>query len=255
MSIKWSGYWTAPFSIFKSIWKTFSQFVPLGPSLEEKLFSSCDFTAEKVAQVHFKSRPSLDRMGPKTKVSVQFQTSNKSRNWALASEDLSSVFVIPRAPASAAIIRSAAADSSPQTSSDSGETSAFFFSDWIAAPSLSLWYNSNNRCSNFLCAWGEMFSLPSSDYSFISFSSVFPSRTSCYLNKPRWHFLLQKSTCWSFDSAHLYLNMFDRPSHGGAHRTPFFFPKNNNKSCLLQSSCLCILGLQLLILCLCIPSS
>lgn len=79
-----------------------------------------------MAQFNFKSKQSLDRMGPKTKVSVQFQTSDKSRNWALASEDLSSVFVIPHAPASAAILRSAAADSSPQTSSDSGETSAFF---------------------------------------------------------------------------------------------------------------------------------
>lgn len=79
-----------------------------------------------MAQITFKPKQSLDKMGPKTKVSVQFQTSGKSRNWASASEDLSSVFVIPNAPASAAIIPTAAADSSPQTSSDSGERSAFF---------------------------------------------------------------------------------------------------------------------------------
>ncbi|CAG08962.1 unnamed protein product, partial [Tetraodon nigroviridis] len=91
-----------------------------GPSLEEKLFSSCDFTAEKVAQVNFKSKQSLDKLGPKTKVSVQFQSSGKSRNWASASEDLSSVFIIPNAPASAPITPSAATDSSPQASSDSG---------------------------------------------------------------------------------------------------------------------------------------
>uniref|UniRef100_A0A674MHJ1 Synergin gamma n=1 Tax=Takifugu rubripes TaxID=31033 RepID=A0A674MHJ1_TAKRU len=91
-----------------------------GPSLEEKLFSSCDLTADKVAQMNFKSKQSLDKMGPKTKVSVQFQTSGKSRNWASASGDLSSVFVVPNAPASAPVIPSPAADSSPHTNSDSG---------------------------------------------------------------------------------------------------------------------------------------
>uniref|UniRef100_A0A8C4IGK7 Synergin, gamma n=1 Tax=Dicentrarchus labrax TaxID=13489 RepID=A0A8C4IGK7_DICLA len=75
-----------------------------GPSLEEKLFSSCDLTADKMAQVSFKSMQSLAKMGPRAKVSAQFQTSTKSRNWAAAPEDLSSVFVaekLPEAPVSA----------------------------------------------------------------------------------------------------------------------------------------------------------
>ncbi|KAG7243122.1 hypothetical protein INR49_016497 [Caranx melampygus] len=93
------------------------------PSLEEKLFSSCDLTADKMAQVSFKSRQRLAEIGPRTKVSAQFQSSNKARNWAVAPEDLSSVFVAekpPEAPVAAPSVPSSAADSSSHTSSDSG---------------------------------------------------------------------------------------------------------------------------------------
>uniref|UniRef100_A0A7N8YP62 Synergin, gamma n=1 Tax=Mastacembelus armatus TaxID=205130 RepID=A0A7N8YP62_9TELE len=89
-----------------------------GPSLEEKLFSSCDLTADKTAQVTFKSKQSLTELGPRAKVSVQFQSSTKARNWAVAPEDLSSVFT--EGPVSVPSIPPSAADSSPQTSSDSG---------------------------------------------------------------------------------------------------------------------------------------
>ncbi|CAI5693279.1 unnamed protein product [Oreochromis niloticus] len=94
-----------------------------GPSLEEKLFSSCDLTADKTAQVSFKSKQSLAEMTPRAKVSTQFQPSTKARNWAAATEDLSSVFVAekpPEAPVPAPKLPPSAAGSSPQTSSDSG---------------------------------------------------------------------------------------------------------------------------------------
>ncbi|CAI5693278.1 unnamed protein product [Oreochromis niloticus] len=93
-----------------------------GPSLEEKLFSSCDLTADKTAQVSFKSKQSLAEMTPRAKVSTQFQPSTKARNWAAATEDLSSVFVAekpPEAPVPAPKLPPSAAGSSPQTSSDS----------------------------------------------------------------------------------------------------------------------------------------
>uniref|UniRef100_A0A3B4AI02 EH domain-containing protein n=1 Tax=Periophthalmus magnuspinnatus TaxID=409849 RepID=A0A3B4AI02_9GOBI len=65
-----------------------------GPSLEEKLFTSCDLTGDKMAQVSFKSKKSLAEMGPKNKVSAQFQSSTKARDWAAANEDLSSIFSV-----------------------------------------------------------------------------------------------------------------------------------------------------------------
>ncbi|XP_014888059.1 synergin gamma isoform X6 [Poecilia latipinna] len=64
-----------------------------GPSLEEKLFSSCDLTADKSAQVSFKSKQSLAQMSPRARVSSQFSASPKARNWAATTEDLSSAFV------------------------------------------------------------------------------------------------------------------------------------------------------------------
>ncbi|XP_040901772.1 synergin gamma isoform X3 [Toxotes jaculatrix] len=102
---------------------TSSQSTFQGPSLEEKLFSSCDLTADKTAQVSFKSKQSLAEIGPRTKVSAQFQSSTKARNWAAAPEDLSSVFTaekLPEAPVSAPSVPPSAADSSSQTNSDSG---------------------------------------------------------------------------------------------------------------------------------------
>ncbi|XP_072248306.1 synergin gamma isoform X3 [Leuresthes tenuis] len=93
-----------------------------GPSLEEKLFSSCDLTADKTAHVSFKSKQSLTQMAPRTKVSSQFQASSKARDWGAAPEDLSSVFVKenpPEAQATSPNQPPPAAGLSPQTSSDS----------------------------------------------------------------------------------------------------------------------------------------
>uniref|UniRef100_A0AAQ5Y472 EH domain-containing protein n=1 Tax=Amphiprion ocellaris TaxID=80972 RepID=A0AAQ5Y472_AMPOC len=67
-----------------------------GPTLEEKLFSSCDLTADKTAQVSFKSKQSLAEMTPRLKVSAQFQPSTKARNWAAAPDDLTGVGVYPQ---------------------------------------------------------------------------------------------------------------------------------------------------------------
>ncbi|XP_056139037.1 synergin gamma isoform X2 [Lampris incognitus] len=94
-----------------------------GPSLEEKLFSSCDLTVDKKAQVSFKPQKSLAEMSPRARVSAQFQPSTKARNWAKAPEDLSSAFVtetLPEAPLPAPAVPSSAADSSPQSNGDSG---------------------------------------------------------------------------------------------------------------------------------------
>ncbi|XP_063061040.1 synergin gamma isoform X3 [Engraulis encrasicolus] len=83
-----------------------------GPSLEEKLFSSCDMTAQSKAQVHFRQRQPLSQLGSRAgRPAQQYQPSTKARNWAHASEDLSSAFVMetpspevlaPVAPATAA---------------------------------------------------------------------------------------------------------------------------------------------------------
>lgn len=140
--------------------ETCSSFTPLGPSLEEKLFSSCDLTADKMAQVSFKSKQSLAKMGPRAKVSAQFQPSTKARNWTVASEDLSSVFTakLPEAPVPAPSVPSSAADSSPQTSSDSGERSACLL-DLIASSSHPCFAAllTHSHCGSFLSVLGKYF--------------------------------------------------------------------------------------------------
>ncbi|XP_072557093.1 synergin gamma isoform X3 [Paramormyrops kingsleyae] len=80
-----------------------------GPSLEEKLLSSCDFHASGQAQVNFKARRLLAQMGPREQVAAQFQPSSRARNWAGASDELSKVFAVespatqaPPAPPAAA---------------------------------------------------------------------------------------------------------------------------------------------------------
>ncbi|XP_055751685.1 synergin gamma-like isoform X4 [Salvelinus fontinalis] len=92
-----------------------------GPSLEEKLSSSCDLMAEKKAQVSFKSQRTL--APNRATVSVQFHSSTKARNWAEAPGDLSSAFTIetpqPDAPAQGPTAPSPHADTpASQTSSD-----------------------------------------------------------------------------------------------------------------------------------------
>uniref|UniRef100_A0A672H2C0 EH domain-containing protein n=1 Tax=Salarias fasciatus TaxID=181472 RepID=A0A672H2C0_SALFA len=77
-----------------------SQSKKQGPSLEEKLFSSCDLTADKMAHISFKTKQSLAGMAPRAKVSAQFQPSSKARNWAAAPKDLSSVFATEKPPES-----------------------------------------------------------------------------------------------------------------------------------------------------------
>ncbi|XP_067102052.1 synergin gamma isoform X3 [Osmerus mordax] len=90
-----------------------------GPSLEEKLFSSCDLTAAKKAQVSFRSQQPLAERGPRARVSTQFHSSTRARDWAHPPGDLSSVFTVetpskaPPTPAPAAGPRPP-----PQTSSD-----------------------------------------------------------------------------------------------------------------------------------------
>uniref|UniRef100_A0A8C5DS43 EH domain-containing protein n=1 Tax=Gouania willdenowi TaxID=441366 RepID=A0A8C5DS43_GOUWI len=103
---------------------TSSQSTFQGPSLEEKLFSSCDLSADKVTPLSFRSKQSLVKMAPKAKVSAQFQSSTKSRNWAAATEDLSSIFTNENTPEALATTSPShpppSTGSSPQISSDSG---------------------------------------------------------------------------------------------------------------------------------------
>ncbi|KAL0973202.1 hypothetical protein UPYG_G00200250 [Umbra pygmaea] len=61
-----------------------------GPSLEEKLFASCDLTSQKKAQISFK--PQRLHTSNRAPVSAQYHSSTKARNWAEAHEDLSSAF-------------------------------------------------------------------------------------------------------------------------------------------------------------------
>ncbi|XP_041661432.1 synergin gamma isoform X3 [Cheilinus undulatus] len=124
---------------------TSSQSTFQGPSLEEKLFSSCDFTADKTAQLSFKSKQSLAGMSPRAKVSTQFQSSTKARNWAQAPEDLSSVFVSEKLPealvSTAPSIPPQTADSSPHSSSDSAGVGVYPQQEHIQ-PMLPAWvYN------------------------------------------------------------------------------------------------------------------
>ncbi|XP_029372684.1 synergin gamma isoform X3 [Echeneis naucrates] len=123
---------------------TSSQSTFQGPSLEEKLFSSYDLTADKTAQVSFKSKQSLSEIGPRAKVSAQFQSSTKARNWAAAPEDLSSVFAAEKqhdAPVAAFSVPSSAADSSFQTSSDGAGVGVYPQQEHIQ-PMLPAWvYN------------------------------------------------------------------------------------------------------------------
>ena len=97
----------------------------LGPSLEEKLFSSCDLTAAKKAQVSFRSQQPLAERGPRARVSTQFHSSTRARNWALPPGDLSSVFTVETPskapPTPAAPTPAAGPRPPPQTSSNGGE--------------------------------------------------------------------------------------------------------------------------------------
>ncbi|XP_021328595.1 synergin gamma isoform X5 [Danio rerio] len=69
-----------------------------GPSLEEKMFSSCDLTADKKAQVSFKPRQALSELNPRAQVTAQFHSSTKARNWAQTQDDFHSAFMTGMAP-------------------------------------------------------------------------------------------------------------------------------------------------------------
>lgn len=137
--------------------ETCSSFTPLGPSLDEKLYSSCDFTADKTAQFSFKSKSILAEMGPGTKVSTQFNSSTKARNWAAAPEDLGSIFIaekLPEVSVSAPSVPPSTVYSSPQTSSDSGERRACLLV--FLASSLAC-FAAHNHGSTFPSLLGKYF--------------------------------------------------------------------------------------------------
>uniref|UniRef100_A0A672K2D4 Synergin gamma n=1 Tax=Sinocyclocheilus grahami TaxID=75366 RepID=A0A672K2D4_SINGR len=93
-----------------------------GPSLEEKMFSSCDLTADMKAQVSFKPRQGLSELNPKSQVTAQFHSSTRARNWAQTQDDFNSGFIIETAPESLPAIHAPpAADNPPiQPASTSG---------------------------------------------------------------------------------------------------------------------------------------
>uniref|UniRef100_A0A671PR41 Synergin gamma-like n=1 Tax=Sinocyclocheilus anshuiensis TaxID=1608454 RepID=A0A671PR41_9TELE len=66
-----------------------------GPSLEEKMFTSCDLTSDKKAQVSFKPRQALSELSPRVQVTAQFHSSTRARNWAQTQDDFNSAFIEP----------------------------------------------------------------------------------------------------------------------------------------------------------------
>ncbi|XP_042595195.1 synergin gamma-like isoform X1 [Cyprinus carpio] len=69
-----------------------------GPSLEEKMFTSCDLTADKKAQVSFKPHQALSELSPRVQVTAQFHSSTRARNWAQTQDDFNSAFIVETAP-------------------------------------------------------------------------------------------------------------------------------------------------------------
>ncbi|XP_048016182.1 synergin gamma isoform X2 [Megalobrama amblycephala] len=93
-----------------------------GPSLEEKMFSSCDLTSDKKAKVSFKPHQALSELSPRAQVTTQFHSSTRARNWAQTQDDFNSAFFTEMAPEPLAAAQSApAADRPPvQPTSASG---------------------------------------------------------------------------------------------------------------------------------------
>ncbi|KAM9468871.1 synergin gamma isoform 2-T2 [Clarias gariepinus] len=69
-----------------------------GPTLEEKLFSSCDLSVDKKAQVNFKPCQAMVELTPRSQVSVHFESSPRARNWAQYSDDISTAFTVEKTP-------------------------------------------------------------------------------------------------------------------------------------------------------------
>uniref|UniRef100_A0A8B9R8Q9 Synergin gamma n=1 Tax=Astyanax mexicanus TaxID=7994 RepID=A0A8B9R8Q9_ASTMX len=89
-----------------------------GPSLEEKLFSSCDLSADKRALVNFRPRQALAEVAPRAQVSIQFHSSSKARNWGSSSDDLSAAFTVERTPEPTPASRPPVAETPPKQVSD-----------------------------------------------------------------------------------------------------------------------------------------
>ncbi|XP_066551492.1 synergin gamma isoform X2 [Amia ocellicauda] len=91
-----------------------------GPSLEEKLFSSCDLTSDSRAQHSFKSRQPLAEMAPRSRVLAQFQPSTRARNWGFPNSSLSGAFSVETPGQSSQPPPTQAPNSAPPAAQDSG---------------------------------------------------------------------------------------------------------------------------------------
>lgn len=92
------------------------------------MFSSCDLTSDKKAQVSFKPRQALSERSPRAQVTAQFHSSTRSRNWAQTRDDFNSAFMTGMPPEPLAAAQSPpAADSPPvQPTNVSGEKTSGF---------------------------------------------------------------------------------------------------------------------------------
>ncbi len=113
---------------YSSIWPL--SLTDSGPSLEEKMFTSCDLTADKKAQVSFKPCQALSELSPRVQVTAQFHSSTRARNWAQNKDDFNSAFIIEPAPEPLPATQAPpAADNPPiQPTSTSGEKKTCDFS-------------------------------------------------------------------------------------------------------------------------------
>lgn len=87
------------------------------------MFTSCDLTADKKAQVSFKPCQALSELSTRVQVSAQFHSSTRARNWAQTQDDFNSAFIIEMAPEPLPATQAPpAADNPPvQPTSTSGE--------------------------------------------------------------------------------------------------------------------------------------
>ncbi|KAL6470911.1 hypothetical protein MHYP_G00195610 [Metynnis hypsauchen] len=130
---------TAPLhsSVISSSQSTFQ-----GPSLEEKLFSSCDLTAEKRAQVNFRPRQALSELMPKAHVSVQFHSSSRARNWAHSPDDLGAAFTVKMTPESQSSSQPPAVAEDPPQQASSASAGVGVFPQQEMQPMVPAWlYN------------------------------------------------------------------------------------------------------------------
>lgn len=86
-------------------------------------------------------------MAPRARVSSQFSASPKARNWASATEDLSSVFVTEKTQEAAASPADPQLSSAAQSGSESGEGSARLldFTAASTAPCFASALTNNNK--------------------------------------------------------------------------------------------------------------